>query len=76
MTPDLHVDSFTGEFTTMQVPHATSVKRPSWSVPLDGAYYTVPLDGAYYTTSNTSRFAVSGIVASIDPYCELYLLYI
>jgi hypothetical protein len=50
--------SYTGNFTTMMVPPAVAVSRPSWTIPVDRV-----------TVGNDSILPTQGL-ASIDPYCE------
>jgi hypothetical protein len=50
--------AYTGNFTTMTVPSATSVQRPSWSIPVDSIIVGV----------GQGVQPISGSVASIDPY--------
>jgi hypothetical protein len=55
-------NSYTGEFTTMMVPPAATVSRPSWTIPVDKVMAGVK-------DNIQSIFPAQGL-ASIDPYCE------
>jgi hypothetical protein len=55
-------NSWTGNFTTMIVPPAETISRPSWTIPVDRI-------AAGSTGNMQSIFPTQGL-ASIDPYCE------
>jgi len=55
---DTDASAYTGGFTKMIVPPATSVARPSWSIPVDSIHAAV----------DKGVQSISGNIASIDPY--------
>jgi len=55
--------AFTGNFTTMLVPDAASMARPSWSIPVEGLFH----DGQ-------PGSMIRGGLASIDPYYPSIIL--
>jgi hypothetical protein len=55
-------NSFTGDFTSMEVPSGKTVTRPSWSVPLDQVIAGI--------TGKIDNITSTQGLASVDPYCE------
>jgi hypothetical protein len=57
-------DRFTGDPTTMMVPAATSVARPSWTILVDNVFAGI--------AGSVENILQPGL-ASIDPYCGYFL---